>query len=326
MTQSPFSPAHTIVVTDSGLGGLSVYAAIAAGLSQTDVPGSGIHLIYVNAWPETDKGYNHYPDMTRKAAVFDQALAAMAALNPDALVIACNTLSVIYPCTEFSKTTRMPVHDIIDQGVRLAADTMNRNPETGVILFGTPTTADSQIHARRLIGQGMAPDRIITQGCTGLAGIIERNPFDPEINNRIQDNVDQAMAKGANRFQQIAAALCCTHFGYCRDQFASAITRHTGTAPKILDPNQDLAAKVVTATQNTLSATPVHDRPITKKPTSRTSSMNLQILSRVLWEPERIQAYATLFESPAPRVAEALKNYQYHPDLFHIPEPGDPST
>ncbi|MFU8769807.1 MAG: hypothetical protein ACNA7H_08740, partial [Desulfotignum sp.] len=85
----PVSPSHTIVVTDSGLGGLSVFAGIAAGLART-VPGSGIHLIYVNAWPETGKGYNHYPDMARKAAVFDQALAAMARFRPDALVIACN--------------------------------------------------------------------------------------------------------------------------------------------------------------------------------------------------------------------------------------------
>jgi glutamate racemase len=313
---APGPDSHTIVVTDSGLGGLSVYAGILKGLSRTAAPGSGINLIYVNAWPEKDRGYNHYPDMARKAAVFDRALAAMAALRPDTLVIACNTLSVIYPHTEFFQTTRIPVHDIIGQGVNLVADLLAKKPETGIILFGTPTTAQSQVHAHELTHKGIALDRIITQGCTGLAGTIERNPFDPSINLMIQDNVDQAMAKGGNRFHPLAAALCCTHFGYCEDLFASALARHTGAPPEILNPNQGLAEQVVmeTGKQGFFSSA------------DRMPGLNLQILSRIPFEPLRIQSYATLFESHAPRVAAALNHYQYLPDLFHIPEQGDPSS
>lgn len=324
----PMSNACTLVVTDSGLGGLSVFAAVATELFQTHVPGTKINLIYVNAWPETDKGYNHYPDMARKAAVFDQALAAMARFRPDALVIACNTLSVIYPHTGFSKITTIPVYDIIGQGVDLAADVLIRDPATGVILFSTPTTADSRVHARRLIRKGIAPERVVSQGCIGLAGKIERNPFDPEINTLIQDNVDQAMAAGATRFQQTAAALCCTHFGYCRDLFASAVARHTGTTPRILNPNQGLADQVVMETQKILSAHAAGSAQIPKillqPQAGRFSDLNLQILSRVPWEPFRIKAYASLFESCAPQVSAALKNYQYNPDLFHIPFEGEP--
>ncbi|MEX1299515.1 MAG: hypothetical protein AB1Z38_14875 [Desulfotignum sp.] len=309
------SQTSTIAVTDSGLGGLSVYAGILKGFSRSAVPGSEINLIYVNAWPETDRGYNHYPDMTRKAAVFDRALAAMAALNPDVLAIACNTLSVIYLHTEFCKIARMPVYEIIVPGVDLTAELLAREPETGVILFSTPTTAESRIHALGLIRKGIASDRIVTQGCTGLAGIIERNPFDPEITPMIRDNVDQAMAKGANRFRQIVAALCCTHFGYCENQFASAIARHTGTVPHILNPNQKLAEQVLMN----------FEKAGLFSPSGRTPGLNLRILSKVPLDAGRLTAYTALFDAQAPQVAAALKNYQYLPDLFHIPEQGDTS-
>jgi glutamate racemase len=281
--------------------------------------------------------------MAFKALVFDQALTAMAGFKPDALVIACNTLSVIYPHTVFFKRTWIPVHDIIGQGVDLAAGLLTREPATGVILFSTPTTAESRVHTLALMRKGINPDRIVSQGCPGLAGKIERNPVDPDIHTLIRDNVDQAMAAGGSRFQQTAAALCCTHFGYCRDLFASAVARHTGTMPRILNPNQGLADMVVDKTQNILSAHTAGSFQIPEKPACRVcgpmeqtaqsrppatpadrfSDLSFQILSRVPWEPARIQAYAALFESHAPQVAAALKNYQYHPDLFHIPFIGE---
>jgi glutamate racemase len=320
---------QTIMVTDSGLGGLSVFAAIAGGLSAASFS-PRVNLVYFNAWPEPDKGYNHYPDMAHKARVFDNALAAMADLQPDILVIACNTLSVIYPYTRFSRTTPVFVQDIIDQGVDMTAAALVNRPDTGVILFGTPTTAASRVHVQKLIRKGIHSDRIINQGCVNLAGKIERNPFDPDLENMIQENVDQAMAKGAFQFPTVAAALCCTHFGYCRALFASAVARHTGTSPLILNPNLGLADQVLSRIGQTMSqagqAQPgtVLSRSGMDQPQSRlspaltgeTPRITMQVLSRVPWEEQRISAYAKLFTPQAPRVAQALKHYRFTPDLF----------
>ncbi len=307
----------TIVVTDSGLGGLSVFAAIAAGLART-CPWPRINLVYFNAWPEKDRGYNHYPDMTYKARVFDNALAAMARLGPDALVIACNTLSVIYPYTDFSKTTSVPVHDIIGQGVDMISAALARNPETGVILFGTPTTAGSRIHVHGLVQKGITPDRIINQGCVDLAGKIERNPFDPDLATMIQDNVDQAMASGAGQFRQLAAALCCTHFGYCRNLFSSAIAGRTGHPPLILNPNQALADQVLFQAAQMVSRNDMARFRMPEGHACPPSKMNIRIMSRVPWDKQRIIAYETLFAPHAPKVAKALANYHFNPDLFKI--------
>lgn len=59
----------TILVTDSGLGGLSVFAGLANGLAE-DARYDRIRLIYFNAWPMQYKGYNHFPDMDARARVF----------------------------------------------------------------------------------------------------------------------------------------------------------------------------------------------------------------------------------------------------------------
>ncbi|MCA1787563.1 MAG: hypothetical protein LC657_16445, partial [Desulfobacteraceae bacterium] len=312
---------QTIMVTDSGLGGLSVFAAIAGGLAQAS-PLPRAHLVYFNAWPEPDKGYNHYPDMAYKARVFDNALGAMADLEPDMLVIACNTLSVIYPHTPFSRTTPIFVQDIIDQGVDMTAAALDARSDTGVILFSTPTTADSRVHVRKLICKGIHPDRIINQGCVNLAGKIERNPFDPDLENMIQDNVEQAMAAGALLFPTIAATLCCTHFGYCRALFASAIARHTGTPPLLLNPNQGLADQVLfragqtvsqvgRARTGTVQSRSGRDQSRSRKDPARSGMdqsrsrlstvrgseppcITMQILSRVPWEEQRINAYEKL--------------------------------
>ncbi|MCK7482305.1 MAG: hypothetical protein M0C28_38050 [Candidatus Moduliflexus flocculans] len=52
-----------IVLTDSGLGGLSICAGLeqpAAGHRPAKAPSD---LVYVNAWPDARHGYNDLPDM-----------------------------------------------------------------------------------------------------------------------------------------------------------------------------------------------------------------------------------------------------------------------
>ncbi len=107
-----------LVLTDSGLGGLAVCAEIERLLRNT--PHSpAVRLIYINAWPDERFGYNDLSDAAERARVFDRALAAMAGFRPDGLVIACNTLSVLYDLTDFSRTSNIPAKGIIDTGVEL---------------------------------------------------------------------------------------------------------------------------------------------------------------------------------------------------------------
>ncbi len=298
----------TLLVTDSGLGGLSVFGEMVEKLAVSS-PWPRVSMVYFNAWPEEDKGYNHYPDMDFKARVFQNALEAMAGFTPDQILIACNTLSVIYEHTAFAQAPMVPVQGIVQTGVDMVAQALEADPDAGVILFGTPTTTESGVHARALVEQGIDPDRILNQGCVNLAGKIERRPFGAEVETKIKENAEKAAQQVKRRsrergktFSRLYLALCCTHFGYRDDLFIKEMEAASGIEARILNPNQAMAA-------NALAHAGEDTGP---------AQLELTLLSRVPWEEDRIRAYETLFETRSPRVVTALKNYQLNPDLFQI--------
>ena len=102
--------------------------------------------------------------MAAKAIVFNNALEAMAAYTPETILIACNILSVIYPFTDFSRTTNSLVTGIVDHGVNLVYEHLIQTPGSRVVIFGTPTTTGEETHKKALIKMGIAPERIINQG------------------------------------------------------------------------------------------------------------------------------------------------------------------
>ncbi|MCG8637368.1 MAG: aspartate/glutamate racemase family protein [Desulfobacterales bacterium] len=290
----------TILVTDSGLGGLSVFSGMAGALAK-DGRYDRVSLIYFNAWPSQNKGYNHYPDREARAKVFHNAMDAMAGFAPDHIYIACNTLSVIYPFTRFAKETSIPVTGIVDHGVDMIHRELVRDDQSRVVIFGTPTTVQENTHKTALIQKGIHPDRIITRGCLNLAGKIERDPFGDEIGAMIDENARAAAAQLGKCSGKVFAALCCTHFGYCREKFHAALARHTGTGIGILNPNEEMVA----------GACDTGGSP-------GQPEIRMRIFSRVTWEPSRINAYDRLLTPVSPASVDALKHYTLDRDLFSI--------
>nr|WP_320190388.1 hypothetical protein [uncultured Desulfobacter sp.] len=290
----------TLVITDSGLGGLSVCAGMAARFAD-DTRYDRIRLIYFNAWPEQDKGYRHYPNPAARAKVFNNALSAMAKYNPDRIFIACNTLSVIYPFTQFAKETTIPVTGIVDHGVQMIYDKLIRDASACAVIFATPITIDENSHKKSLIEKGIAPERIITQGYLGLAGKIERAPFSDEVKTVINEFAAQAAQNLEYAGSTVYAGLCCTHFGYCKHIFKNALARHTHRKIAILNPNE---AMVDGACQGII----VGGSP----------RISIDIVSRVSWEPAGIKAYDRLLSKVCPDVVDALKNYRLDRKLFSV--------
>ncbi|WP_320042412.1 aspartate/glutamate racemase family protein [uncultured Desulfobacter sp.] len=290
----------TLVITDSGLGGLSVCAGMAARFA-ADARYERIRLVYFNAWPEQDKGYRHYPNPTARAKVFDNALAAMAKYNPDHIFIACNTLSVIYPFTQFAKQTTIPVTGIVDHGVQMIYANLIRNASACAVIFATPITIQENSHKKSLVEQGIAPERIITQGYLGLAGKIEQDPFSDEVKTVIDEFAAQAAQNIKHNGSTVYAGLCCTHFGYCKHIFKDALARHSGRNVAILNPNEamtDGACKGIIA--------------------GGSPQISIEIVSRVSWDPAGIEAYDRLLSNVSPDVVNALKNYRLDRNLFSV--------
>ncbi len=227
-----------IVITDSGLGGLAICAALERGLRLAP-PSSDVRLTYVNAWPFEDRGYNDLPDEAARARVFDGALARMAEMQPDRILIACNTLSILYPHTVFSRNPPVPVHGIVDAGVDLFVQRMAGEPGASIVLLGTKTTIESGVHRERLERAGVGAGRIAAVSCHGLAGAIERDVNGPRTDELIGACAARAAA-AAPPGAPVFLGLCCTHYGYVADRLVDAVSALSSRRVLALDPNAHL--------------------------------------------------------------------------------------
>lgn len=302
MENPPCPSPKTILVTDSGLGGMSVFARIAECVKKRS-PWQKVSLIYFNAWPEQDRGYNHFKTMDQRATVFNNALNAMEAFNPDMILIACNTLSVVYPFTDHSRENKTRVSGIVEHGVALIHENLVSDKDSQVIILGTPTTIAQRSHEKKLVKMGIDSNRILNQACTDLAGKIERNPFGTDVSKIIDANVSQAVSQIHHPGGKVYAALCCTHFGYCSEHFQAALSRHLKQDAILLNPNQRMADQAIETHGKTDVFSP---------------DIRMHIVSRVLWEQTRIDAYARLLKPVSPETVAALAGYEWNPGLFDV--------
>jgi glutamate racemase len=290
----------SLLLTDSGLGGLSICADLVNRLS-----GQGnfseVRLTYFNAWPEQARGYNRLPDMAERIRVFDRALGSMDGFGPDAMVIACNTLSVLYPQTPSSRTRTVPVVEIVGAGVDLMHQHLRAQPQSRVLILGTVTTIESDVHRRQLVARGIAEQRIATQPCHGVAGEIENDPMGQTVRSLVERYCAEAVSRLPDREAPLLAALCCTHFPYSRSLFQSALQAHHRGPVVVLDPNRALV-------DGLLGGQPPRARP--------GPSLDLQVVSRIAWSDRKVEAISRALEPVSPLVARALRQYRHDPSLF----------
>ena len=292
----------TLLVTDSGLGGLSICARMVRNLTRAGSV-ANLSVVYFNAWPLQDKGYNFLDGDAQRIKVFGNALSSMNRYAPDLIFIACNTLSLVFRQGALAATARAPVVDIINFGVEMIADRLNATPSGMALILGTKTTVASGAHKKRLVDGGIAGHRIVQQDCHGLAGAIENDPDGPQV----QALVDHFMARAAATMDpdvdRIHAALCCTHYGYIQDVIRKSLVRQTGATVDIIDPNR--------AMSDTVCAEPGRDRVPSPKP-------EIQVFSRVRLSPQKVNAIAARVDGVSPETAGALRESRYLPDLFDV--------
>jgi glutamate racemase len=290
-----------IVITDSGLGGLSVCAELEKRLR--NAPGNrAIRLVYVNAWPDARHGYNDLPDAASRAAVLDKALAAMAAFRPGLILIACNTLSAVYELTEFSRAPAVPVAGIIEAGVFLFHRALTLEPRGTLVLFGTRTTIESGEHLRRLTRRGIDARRIFPAACHGLAGAVDRNPDAPALAGLVDECVSRAL-EGIPVEGPLYAGLCCTHYFYIADLFRKSLERRAGGGVEILDPNAHFVGSLTSGMEG-------------GRPEGSEADIAIEVVSKVELAEAQRRAVARRLEPVSARTARALIEYTRIPELF----------
>jgi glutamate racemase len=238
----------TILLTDSGLGGLSVTASLERLLEKYH-PFRSVRLVFANALPERDYIYNRMGSTEEKARVFNAALEGMnRAFHPDVILIACNTLSVVYPHTEFASLGEVPVIGIVEFGVDAMLDEARKDSAASVIILGTPTTIDQNSHAAGLIAGGVDPKRITTQACDMLETEIQADPSSDVVASMIDMYATEALARDTVAPPgPLVVGLCCSHYGFARDLFRAVFDSATDRPVTIVDPNLKMSEFMVPA-------------------------------------------------------------------------------
>jgi len=288
-----------IAVLDSGLGGVSICAELEKAL--------GAHalfkqasLIYFNIWPEQGRGYNSLDSVSERVRVFDRALQGVCDVQPDLIMIACNTLSVIYDRTPFSSNTSIPVIDIVDFGVDLIHSNMKENADSQTLITGTRTTISENAHLRKLIQKGIDASRIATQACHGVATEIEKNPQGEAVERLIDAYMDEASKKLGKR-GTVYVALCCTHFAYSQHVFHDKLGDRLSMAVVLLNPNTEMSGFLFKNVHPILSST---------------SETQVKMVSKIHLEQSKLLSMSRAVSATSVKTAAALMGYTYQPDLF----------
>ena len=293
----------TIVITDSGLGGMSVCAGIENKLNEVKAF-EEINLIYFNSHAEKGAGYNSMPSTEVKARVFDSALKSMEEkYSPDLILIACNTLSVVYSYTQFAQVSKTPVLGIVDFGVSMVLSELKNHKNADVIILGTPTTIKSGSHKQKLVDDGIKESQILNQACPNLESEIQDAPKSEKVKELIHLYLNEAVQKLDKNNEPIITTLCCTHYGFSMDSFQTAFKDLTQREAIILNPNELMIDSVI---------------PKENWQTYPTSKISVSVVSRALINENEKQAISELIISYAPLSASALLNYEYNVNLFEF--------
>ena len=231
----------TVVVTDSGLGGLSVVADAARKMTEQKAY-RHVEIVFYNALFTGEGGYNSLPDRNDKVRVFNRALEDMQRrYAPDVILVACNTLSVLADDTEFAAAAKTPVIGIVDAGVRLIAERLEADERDRVIIFATETTVEEGTHKAALVNRGIGADRIVLQACPELASYIEKGYDSMETRFLIDAYVDEALARaGEIRRHDLYVSFNCTHYGYAMPAWRDAFEAKGVPVAEFLNPNQTM--------------------------------------------------------------------------------------
>jgi glutamate racemase len=287
-----------ILITDSGVGGLSV-CAYAERFVRVHGFVEPVRLTFANAAPENDYGYNSMPSRDEKLQTFDRFLRNVTQrFAPDSIYVACNTLSVLLPDTPYFQAAPIPVKGIVEAGAALLVKELEADPDSIAIVFGTQTTIDAGTYPRLLAERGVESSRIISQACPGLADTISEDRQGDKTRSEIRGWVAAAIAKSQRTDAPVVAYLACTHYGYRRELFADAFAE-AGIRANVVNPNERAVDDLFDDDAAALS----HD-------------VEVEFVTRYAIPDATVETLTFFLRDISPRTVAAMQQFVHLPDLF----------
>ena len=289
----------TIVVTDSGLGGISTTADLCCRFKNQG-SNKKVKIIYFNSLADNSLGYNDMKSTVQKIHVFNNALESMYQnYQPDYILIACNTLSVIHEQTAFSRRGLIPVIGIVDAAVKMMMTYLTANAVSSVIILGTQTTISSGLYPKMLIQRGIAPDRMIAEACSTLHIEIENDAGSLKVKDLIRFHVNNAFSNLPQHSESVGVSLNCTHYAYASSIFEGFFCQSNIKNISLINPNTHMS-----------------DFLFAKEPKVMNPEISIEVISQAELTQKSIASTAGLIQDSAPELVLALRNYNRNPKLF----------
>ncbi|HIP49019.1 MAG TPA: hypothetical protein EYG92_08665 [Lutibacter sp.] len=281
-----------VIFTDSGLGGLTIMADFVSLAKEHNL---SVDTTFFNAQYSRELGYKKM-ESAEQVRVFDRVLESIQKkYQPDVIAIACNTLSVVYKKTAFSKNSKIQVLDIIKVGQSL----INHSDSNTIIEVAMPTTISSKIY------KNDSKNRIAISSDVMLPDAIE-NGNDDKITTMLSNIFAKANAKYQKKGysnSKTALFLGCTHFPLIKDQFLAFAKQKGISIQEILDPNQAFSQLVLSELNKTKKTTDLQINPV-------------QVISRMPFQDAEIKNIAKLIETQSKETADGLCTYTLDESLF----------
>jgi len=291
----------TIVITDSGLGGLSVVADAAEKFRQHPVF-KDVRLIFVNALFRDQGGYNSLRTREEKLKVFSSALQSMQdRFAPDIILVACNTLSVLILDTGFVAVSSVPVVGIVESGVDQIAQQLRGNPLARNIIFATQTTVDEGTHRNQLLDLGIGAGQIVTQSCPQLTLYIEQGYDDSYTEMLIDAYVDEALSQMGETSGPLSISFNCTHYGYSMEFWKQAFASRGIEVAAFLNPNTKMVDFLLPAS--------LHQR-------YKQSEVSVKAVSMIDIPADRQDSIGRYLHTVSPVTETALRDFELNSSLF----------
>jgi glutamate racemase len=291
----------TMVITDSGLGGLSVVADAAEKLRRHR-GFRKVDLVFVNALFSDQGGYNGLASREEKAAVIDSALHAMSErYDPDLVLVACNTLSVIVDDTPFARSGATPWAGIVETGSQQIAGFLEGRPNAMNLMFATRTTVEEGEHLEKLLAAGIAESQFVAQACPQLTQYIEQGYDAMDTELLIDAYVDEALSSMGAVTGPLSVSFNCTHFGYSMDAWKKAFGERDVEVAAWLDPNRRMVDFLL---------------PEESEGRYEESEVTVKVVSMVDIPAASIDSIGRWLHGVSPVTEAALRDYEQVDELF----------
>jgi len=210
---------------------------------------------------------------------------------------------VLFPETEFSKSSDIPVQGIVETGVNRLLYELNRSPRSIVAIFGTVTTIDENTYSNLLGQRGVDQTRIVSQACPSLADTISEDRQGLKAQKKIEKYVDSAIANSKHKFNDYLVHLACTHYGYRKNMFSTTFEKH-GFNTMVLNPNEFVIEDLFKIFDNKSNNIELPN------------DVSVEFITRYKIPETALETITFFLDGISPKTVRAFTNYTHSPDLF----------